>query len=379
MRKSLLPVMLMVLMMTGFVNSAPVAEYCAEILTDSTYRPLLIKDLDEAITEWNYPKTVPCPVNPCTESYRPKWEMKAKLDFPHDIGCVNGQLDGRVCRKSNKRELRLNDTLYLHQVAVNRIEKRSLLGSTVVGPNYCVRNQWALRNVRETLKNFYGKTFEGEWIAEHGVLEPMKYDFGAKLVGECTDSIPSIEYCIAGDKEVELHLVNSFENLPKIAFADINDEERTMYCEGMTRVEKSLEMDFGKNGKRMLTHFVEQDTCQGTGIVKKEVYLPIPKYVSAASLKRIPKKSLYGKNIPVISKNVLTCNFDVVEKNVRFSARIVGECDERHLQEKSLNPFKWMQVEDVRIYGQSIGGRWDDEETEDAHLSKCVEMKVLRK
>ena len=37
----------------AFAETPRIAEYCAKILDDSTYVPLLIKDLDEPIKEWN--------------------------------------------------------------------------------------------------------------------------------------------------------------------------------------------------------------------------------------------------------------------------------------------------------------------------------------
>ena len=41
-------------------DSERIAEYCVQFLDDNTYLPMLIKDLDEPIKEWNYPDSVVC-------------------------------------------------------------------------------------------------------------------------------------------------------------------------------------------------------------------------------------------------------------------------------------------------------------------------------
>lgn len=368
MRKSLLSVMLLILMMTGFVNSAPVAEYCAEILNDSTYRPLLIKDLNEPIKEWNYPETYP------TIS-KPEWVTKAKLDFPHDIECHSGRLEKHGCGNSSKWVRASSNSEPRRKL--ERIEKMKLQGGVVWGPDSCVRNQWVLHNARESLKNFYGKIFDGVWIGEwnHGdrmymepMFPPMQYSYGAKLVGECTESIPALEYCVVGDKSIELHLTNSFENVPMPSLADINGEATTMDCEGLMRMEKSLEMDFGKKGKRELVHALEQDTCHVTSKVSKKIYIPIPRYIPSTSLKGISAKNLYGKIIPLVSKNALKCNFETIKRDIRFSARIVGPCDSLDLQKREkFNVFELRQVGEMRSYGRFISS------------GECVEMKDLLK
>ena len=69
---------------------------------------------------------------------------------------------------------------------------------------------------------------------------------------------------------------------------------------------------------------MEQDTCNATSVVATKVYLPIPKYIGADALKGITVKSLYGMNIPVMSKNVLTCNFNTIERNVLLYVRVGG-------------------------------------------------------
>lgn len=380
----------------GFVLSAfaaplPVAEYCAEILTDSTYRPLLVKDLNEPIKEWNYPKKIHCGRAPCEA----EWVTKVKLDFPYDLVCKKDFPTGLFCPDDYPDP----DFLIGHDspMELKRVKNVKLNGSRILGVNSCERKQWILHNARESLKKFYGMTFRAEWIGvwdtqDNGHLPPMKRDFLAKLVGECADTIPSIEYCVAGGKNAELYLTDSLDNFPQSVFANINDnfpqsvfvgiknKDTTMDCEGMMRVEKSYEMDFGKYGKRMLSHFVEEDTCHGTSVIAKKVYMPVPKYVSAKSLKGIPAKNLYGKNIPVMLKNVLNCNFDTIERNVRTTARIVGKCDKRSLQKKKkLDLFELMQVKDVSAYGHSLVGGWIDDEDGHAHPSECVEVKDLLK
>lgn len=354
----------------AFAASPRVAEYCAEIVDDSTYRPLLIKDLDEPIKDWIYPDSIPCEHTPC----RARWETESKVFFPYDIECRDdGSLVGLLgggggglafCTHCPKRPIKLQ-----------RIEKIKLYGSKDM--NGCCRSwqkdefsrrTFHLRNARETLKTFYGMTFWGKWSGEwetngNADLPPMERDFPAKLVGECNDTIPAVEYCVSGGKNVELHLVDYYDVLPRLFFNDGNsendDEENEdankMICEGAMRVEKTYEMDFGKYGKRTLAHFVEQDTCHLTNIIATEVYMPIPKFISADVLKGIPAKSLYGKRIPISSKNILNCNFDTVERNAQFYARIGGKCGKLDLQKKEkMNIFEFEQIEGIRHHTENM-------------------------
>ena len=64
-------------------DSERIAEYCADILDDNTYRPMLIKDIDEPIREWNYPDSVSCREYPCET----RWATESKVFFPYDINC----------------------------------------------------------------------------------------------------------------------------------------------------------------------------------------------------------------------------------------------------------------------------------------------------
>ena len=363
----------------AFAETPRIAEYCAKILDDSTYVPLLIKDLDEPIKEWNYPDSIPCEHTPC----RAKWKTESKVFFPFDIECREDGLVGLLggggggistcfhCRK--------------HPIKLERVWKIKLYGSE--DENACCRRSedyedkatFYLRNARESLKPFYGQVFKGRWKGEwdtngNGDFPPMKRDFFSRLVGECNDTIPVVEYCVAGGKNAELHLTNYYDVLPKLTFAD----GKKMKCEGAMRVEKSYEMDFAEYGKRMLTHFVEQDTCNATSVIATKVYLPIPKYIGADALKGIPAKKLYGKNIPVMSRNVLTCNYDTIERNVLLYARIGGKCTKHDLQEKKKqNIFELEQVEDVLLHTKSIVGHWEN--CGDGYIcpAKCIEVKDL--
>ena len=322
------------LALSAFAASAGVAEYCAEILNDSTYRPLLVKDLNAPIKEWNYPNKIPCTQTPCEA----KWETESKLYFPNDIRCQNGKLVDGLCGGGGGISTCIHCPY--HPIELARIENVKLYGSKVDGGDRCSGDRWYLRNARETLKTFYGKTFKGEWTGEwetngNAELPQMKVDFSARLVGECSETIPALDYCVAGGKDAELYLLNRYDNLPEPRFVEKNDK---IDCEGAMRVEKSYEMDFGKYGKRLLSHFVEEDTCHATSKIAVKVYMPIPQHIDAQALKGIPAKSLYGKTFFVTSKNSLTCNFDTVERNVRFSVRIVGKCGKRDMQgKKKLN------------------------------------------
>ena len=353
-----------------------VAEYCAEILNDSTYRPLLIKDLDEPIKKWDYPKEIPCKQTPCEA----KWETESKLFFPNDIRCQDGKLVGGLCGGGG------GITTCIHcpysPIELARIKNVKLQGSKVDGGDRCSGDRWYLRNVRETLKAFYGKTFRGEWTGEwethnNAELPQMKVNFSARLVGECSDTMPALDYCVAGGKNAELYLLNRYDNLPEPRFVDKNDK---MECEGAMRVEKSYEMDFGTYGKRMLAHFVEEDTCHATSKIAAKVYMPISQHIDAQVLKGIPAKSLYGKTFLVTSKNSLNCNFDTVERNVRFGVRVVGKCSKRDMQgKKKLNIFELEQVEEVEAYGHSIVKSWDKCGEGYICPAKCIEVKDLLK
>ena len=364
------------LVLCAFAAPLPVAEYCAEILSDSTYRPLLVKDLDEPIKEWNYPKTIPCERTPCEA----RWETESKLYFPNDVRCQNGWPVGGLCGGGG------GITTCMHcpirPIELARVESVKLYGSKMSGPYSCTGGQWYLRNAHETLKTFYGKTFRGEWTGEwntnsNAELPQMKVDFSARLVGECSDTMPALDYCVAGGKNAELYLLNRYDNLPAPRFVGKNDK---MECEGTMRVEKSYEMDFGKFGKRMLSHFVEEDTCHATSKIAAKVYIPIPKYIDASALKGIPARSLYGKTIPVTSKNTLNCNFDAVERNAHFTVRVVGKCGKRDMQgKKKLNILELEQVEEVEAYGRSIVGPWDKCGEGYVCPAKCIEVKDLLK
>lgn len=363
-----------------FAETARVAEYCAKILDDSTYVPLLVKDLDEPIKAWNYPDSIPCEHTPCSA----KWKTKSKVYFPYDIVCredglLAGLLGGggggiSTCSHCPKYPIKLE-----------RVWKIKLYGSE--DENACCRRSedykdkatFYLRNARESLKPFYGQVFEGHWKGEwdtngNGEFPPMKRDFWARLVGECNDTIPVVEYCVAGGKNAELHLTNYYDVLPKLAFA----EGKKMKCEGAMRVEKSYEMDFAEYGKRMLTHFVEQDTCNATNVVVTKIYLPVPKFIGADALKNIPAKSLYGKKIPMMSRNVLSCNFDTIEKNVLLYARIGGKCGKHDFQpKKKMNIFELEQTEDVLLHTKRIVEHWEN--CGDGYVcpAKCIEVKDL--
>jgi len=356
--------------------ASSVAEYCVEILSDSTYRSLLIKDLNEPIKEWKYPKTIPCEYTPC----RARWETESKLYFPNDVRCQNGWPVDGFCGRGGSITSCIDCP---HRpIELARVNSVKLYGSKMSGPYSCMGDQWYLRNARETLKTFYGKTFRGEWTGTWNTnnneeLPQMKVDFSARLVGECSDTIPALDYCVAGGKNAELYLLNRYDNLPEPRFVEKKDK---MECEGTMRVEKSYEMDFGKYGTRMLSHFVEEDTCHATSKIAAEVYMPIPKYIDAVALKGIPARSLYGKTIPVVSKNSLNCNFDTVERNVRFSVRVVGKCSKRDMQgKKKLNILELEQVKDVEAYGRSIVESWDDCGEGYSCPTSCIEVKDLLK
>lgn len=372
----LLWIVICLAIVAGFAETLRVAEYCAEILNDSTYRPLLIKDLNVPIKEWNYPKKIPCTQTPCDA----KWETESKLYFPNDIRCQDGRLVGGLCGGGGG--IRTCVHCPYHPIELARFESVKLYGSKMNGGDRCTGDRWYLRNARETLKTFYGKTFRGEWTGEwdangNAELPQMKVDFSAKLVGECSETIPALDYCVAGGKDAELYLLNRYDNLPEPRFVEKNDK---IDCEGAMRVEKSYEMDFGKYGKRLLSRFVEEDTCHATSKIAVKVYMPIPQHIDAQALKGIPAKSLYGKTFFVTSKNSLTCNFDTVERNVRFSVRVVGKCGKRDMQgKKKLNILELEQVEDVKAYGHSIAGYWKKCGEEYVCPTNCIEVKDLLK
>ena len=357
---------------SGALAETPrIAEYCAKILDDSTYVPLLIKDLDEPIKEWNYPDSIPCEHTPC----RAKWKTKSRISFPYDEikGILGGSLSGLATFSHGRKS----------PIKLERIRKIKLYGSNdedAIGDRkFGDEAKFHFQNARESLKHFYGQVFKGHWKGEWdtygcGKLPSMERDFLARLVGECNDTIPVVEYCVAGGKNAELHLTNYYDVLPKLTFAN----GKKMKCEGAMRVEKSYEMDFAEYGKRKLTHFVEQDTCNATSVIATKVYLPIPKFIGADALKGIPAKSLYGKDIPVMSRNVLTCNYDTIERNVLFYVRIGSKCNKYDLQEnKKQNIFELQQIDDVQLHTKSIVGHWEN--CGDGYIcpAKCIEMKDL--
>lgn len=358
-----------------------VAEYCAKFLDDNTYLPMLIKDLDEPIKEWNYPDSVVCKEYPC----QTRWARTSTVYFPRDINCPDEiytliHPDGR--HKGEISRFCFDCPSYGGTTKLKRLDKIRLHGSRD-GNN----TQWdsdekvplKLMNGREALKNFYGQPFRGHWVAEwdpSSDVDPIEVDFHARLVGECNDSIPALEYCVNGSKNVELHLTNYYDVLPTLSFGD----GETTACPGEMNVEKTFEMDLGKFGKRKLVHYVEQDTCHAKALVANEIYLPVPKYISAKALKGIPAKKLYGTTVPVISKNTLTCNFKTIERDVVFYARIGGKCSKDGLWEKKkMNFDRTGQTADVRIHDESMVFYWDDCGEGCRTPGKCIKMKDLLK
>ena len=360
-----------------------IAEYCVQFLDDNTYLPMLIKDLDEPIKEWNYPDSVVCKGYPCPT----RWTRESKVYFPHDINCpdeIYSLTHPRSSHGGGVTTVCFDCASYEMPVKLKRLDKIRLHGSRD-GNN----ERWdsgekvplKLTNAREALKKFYGQLFRGHWIAEWDPhndvgVEPIEADFFARLVGECNDTIPSLEYCVNGSKNAELHLTNYYDVLPELSFGD----GETMACPGEMNVEKTIEMDFEKYGKRKLVHYVEQDTCHAKAIVANEVYLPVPKYISAKALKGIPAKKLYGTTVPVISKNTLTCNFKTIERDVVFYARIGGKCSKDDLWEKKkMNLDRTGQTADVQIHDESMVFYWDECGDGCRTPGKCIKMKDLLK
>lgn len=362
-------------------DSERIAEYCADILDDNTYRPMLIKDIDEPIREWNYPDSVSCREYPCET----RWATESKVFFPYDINCPEDVYSLTSPRRHSGvggiTRVCFDCGFFDMPVELKRIKKVKLYGSRD-GNN----SKWnsdekvplKLRNARETLKNFYGQLFRGYWTAawdpyHETQVNPMEVDFYARLVGECNDTIPALEYCVNGSKNAELHLTNYYDVLPQIFFTD----GETIGCSGEMRVEKTYEMDFAKYGKRKLVHSIEQDTCHAKTVVANEIHLPVPKYISAKALKGIPAKKLYGTSVPVISKNTLTCNFKTFEKDVVFYARIGGKCNKDELQEKKrINLDETGQTADVRVRdGSEV--YWKECGEDCKAFGKCIKMKDL--
>lgn len=360
-----------------YAASGKVAEYCAEIVNDSTYRPRLVKDLDIPITKWEYPDTIPCTHTPCQAD----WVFKTEVKFPYDIVCRDDGLYGLFGGGDGGITSCFHCPKY--PIEIPRLDKITLYGAPLsIEKNCCSKHDkdlFYMRNARESLKSLYGLAFSGKWTAElntngNGDFPPIVQDYDAKLVGECADTIPALDYCV-NPKDGSLHLVNRYDLLPKLRFG----EGKNMTCEGLMEVEKSFTLDFGKFGQKTLAHFTEADTCHGATLVDTKVFAPVPEFIDNKFLKDVPLKKFYGKVISVASKNRLSCNYDVIEKNATYRSRIIGACGKKDLRPKAdLNVMIFEQTTELWSHGLDVT-RWT--ECGDGYVCpiKCIEVKDLLK
>lgn len=359
-----------------------VAEYCAEIVNDSTYSPRLIKDLNIPIEKWDYPDSIPCTHTPC----RARWKFENDIRFPYDIHCRDDCLEGLLGGGGGFGIATCADCAKF-PIKIERLYKITLFGTLIDDPNrsWKHKSKIYMRNARESLKALYGLAFPGEWTAtlntrEDGDFAPIKHRFNAKLVGECSDTIPALDYCV-NSKDGSLYLTNRYEVLPKLKFGkgkkrhEWNNE--VLRCEGAMRVEKSFAVDFGKFGKKTLVHFTETDTCHVSSDVAVDVYMPIPEFIDAGRLAGIPVKNLLGKTFSIQIDNELTCNTDVIKKNTMFRGRISGKCSNMDVREKKiLNLFEFEQVEELEEHHESIA-QWVECGKGYVCPESCIEVKDL--
>lgn len=157
-----------------------IAEYCAEIVDDSTYIPVLVKDLNIPVVDWNYPEKFPG-IKGTMES--PKWVIVNDSWFPCDIDCP----------EPGRKLVLYRDNPFDNSGACFDCPKAPIKISRI--SNYSVakgmvRKKVHLRNARETLKLHYGKAFVGEWMAVfetygNGRVKPLEQSYSSVLVGEC--------------------------------------------------------------------------------------------------------------------------------------------------------------------------------------------------
>jgi len=361
----------------AFATSGYVAEYCAEIVNDSTYRPRLVKDLNIPITKWEYPDTVPCTHTPC----RARWDFENEVEFPYDIVCRDKSLNGLLGGGSAGIAVCADCARY--PIKIPRLDKITLYGVPLSREGSCCSEQnddlFYMRNARESLKQLYGLVVSGKWTAELHTNGDVEFpiivqNYGAKLVGECSDSIPALDYCV-NPKDGSLHLMNRYEVLPDLHFG----EGDSMACEGFMEVEKSFALDFGRYGQKMLAHFTEADTCHGMTLVDTKVFAPVPEFIGSEFLKGVPLKKFYGKVVPVVSKNRLTCNCDVIERNSTYRSRIVGACGKNDLRPKvdqNLRIFE--QTKELQFHGKLVT-QWIVCGEGYICPNECIEVKDLLK
>lgn len=361
----------------AFAASNDVAEYCAEIVNDSTYRPRLIKDLNIPITKWNYPDSIPCVRTPC----RAHWEFKNDVRFPYDIYCRD---DGLVSLQGGGcGGVATCVDCARFPIKIPRFAKISLYGANSSSEECgcCDRpeNIFYMRNARESLKPLYGQVYSGKWTANlntNGSADflPINHSYGAKLVGECADTIPALDYCV-NPKDGSLHLEARYEVLPNLRFG----EGENLTCEGAMEVEKSFVLDFEKYGKKTLAHVSETDTCHGTTLVDTEIFMPIPEFVDGNFLKGVPLKNFYGKVISIDSKNKLICKHDSIEKGATFRVRITGACGKFDIRPKmDQNWMVFEQTRELRFHGEDIS-QWVRCGENHICLYECIEVKDLLK
>ena len=361
----------------AFAASNKVAEYCTVIVDDSTYRTQLVKDLNIPITKWEYPDSIPCTHTPCGA----RWKFENDVQFPYDIHCRDDGLMG-LWGGGEGGIATCVDCAH-HPIKIPRIDKISLYGASPSrGESGCCgrpENTFYMRNARESLKPLYGLVYSGKWTATlntdgNGNFPPIVHRYGAKLTGECSDTIPSLDYCV-NPKDGSLHLEARYEVLPNLRFG----EGENLTCEGAMEVEKSFVLDFEKYGKKTLAHVSETDTCHGTTLVDTEIFMPIPEFVDGSFLKGVPLKNFYGKVISIDSKNKLICNHDSIEKGATFRVRITGACGKFDIRPKmDQNWMVFEQTRELRFHGEDIS-QWVRCGENHVCLYECIEVKDLLK
>lgn len=344
-----------------------VAEYCASFLNEDSYKVQLVKDLDMPIVEWNYPKTVQCERCRCYAN----WKAESHIDFPENDMPCGGGLAGLLGGGGGGIGILSHCGLNTPAI-VPRLEKVTLQGTQ---KKCCGENVYRLKNARERLKPLYGTVFGGSWEAKletnainKSQLNPMKFDIAAKLVGECDESYPVAEYCVQEGNNLALYNTHIFENLSEMSFSTSDN----LYCESITRVEKTLELDFDENEKYVAVHLLEQDSCELTGVVESKINIPMPAYIDLSSLKKKTKiknlKKYYGALVKGRWNSELQCGHDTITRAVPISIRITGQCEKKSTKVgKSIDHYMYRQLDEQRVHGEYIPSR------------SCESFEVLQK
>ena len=281
-----------------------VAEFCAVATDENTYNLHLVKSIE---IPWDSSWEIPAVVHDrCLY-----WNYDYHLHAP--TKCIEGELcrlrcggGGGICISTGSAR----------DIKVSPPERKLVLANEHMAWNLM---RFEMYQVRDSLVPYFGKEFEGKWLARLQNGPKLESTFMAKIVGFCDELPPVAEYCVLRDDSLELRLMDIVDYIEPQSFFD---EGRV--CQGGFRSEKKLVLDLGGYGLISKGPFVEELSCKGEVPIHNEVRVSIPRAIALDSLKDIP----IGKKINAKWEAELSCGSEMVKRALPFSIKVVGECPE---------------------------------------------------